>query len=672
MQFIHPYFLWALGVLAIPIIIHLFHFRRFKRVYFSNVHLLREIKEETSTRSKLKNLLILLSRCAALAFLVLAFAQPFLVSKSIDDQRPRAVEIFLDNSFSMEANREEVPLLTIAKDKAQEIINSYEQHDKFLLLTHDLEAKHQRYVDQKTALSFVQEVTITPAVTPLQNIMNIMDRLMNNIEDHKHSRYFVTDFQSNISQFEAPLDTMVDLTLIPLTAVQENNVAITNMQWEAPIAMKDQENRLLIEVTNYGNEVEEVELRLSYEGQERPLGILRIESNTQEWDTVIIPVTKIGWHQMELSINDYPIEFDNSLYGSFEIKDKIHILSIYENRPNNYLKTAFESIDYYELRQESKGNIRYETIESMELIVLDDLIDVSSGLAAELVKYVRGGGNLLIFPSVNAQVSGYNGLLAQLNVDRLEKLEDRPSEVSTLNVEEFVFQDVFQSRRSNIRLPKTTKNWSLNGNSANTRAYLLRYRDGSSYLNRYSVDRGNVYLSAASLLPEYNDLVINAEIWVPMLYKMALSSGIRRPLYHTIGVDDLIPSNNLVQTNTGGYLVQGPSEFIPGIGGSRGETYIDIRDQIKQAGQYELAYEGELVQTLSFNYNRIESQVTYRPVEDVNKDLGNRATIISNVAQADLTIAIQEQRQGISLWRWCLIFALLMLLVETALIRFWK
>ena len=78
MQFLYPAFLWAMAALAIPIIIHLFYFRRFKKVSFTNVRLLKEIKEETASRNKLKDLLILLSRFLALALLIAAFAQPFI------------------------------------------------------------------------------------------------------------------------------------------------------------------------------------------------------------------------------------------------------------------------------------------------------------------------------------------------------------------------------------------------------------------------------------------------------------------------------------------------------------------------------------------------------------------------------------------------------------------
>ena len=57
MQFLYPTFLWALTALAIPVILHLFYFRRFKKVYFTNVRFLKEVKDETSMRSKLRNLL---------------------------------------------------------------------------------------------------------------------------------------------------------------------------------------------------------------------------------------------------------------------------------------------------------------------------------------------------------------------------------------------------------------------------------------------------------------------------------------------------------------------------------------------------------------------------------------------------------------------------------------
>nr|MBP8879196.1 BatA domain-containing protein [Flavobacteriales bacterium] len=103
MSFLHPAFLWALTALAIPVLIHLFQLRRFKRIDFPNVRFLAEISQQTRARKKVQHWLVLLARLLALACLVFAFAQPYLPSTNGAVQAgQRAVSLFLDDSFSMD------------------------------------------------------------------------------------------------------------------------------------------------------------------------------------------------------------------------------------------------------------------------------------------------------------------------------------------------------------------------------------------------------------------------------------------------------------------------------------------------------------------------------------------------------------------------------------------
>ncbi|MBE0638176.1 MAG: BatA domain-containing protein, partial [Bacteroidales bacterium] len=44
MEFVNPLFLYGLAAIAIPIIIHLFNFRKFRKVYFTNVKFLEELQ----------------------------------------------------------------------------------------------------------------------------------------------------------------------------------------------------------------------------------------------------------------------------------------------------------------------------------------------------------------------------------------------------------------------------------------------------------------------------------------------------------------------------------------------------------------------------------------------------------------------------------------------------
>src|SRR5688572_24858722 len=151
MQFLYPAFLWALSALAIPIIIHLFYFRRYKKVYFSNLRFLREVKEETSARNRLRNLLILLARLLAMAFIILAFAQPVIPLQDAMKAGIRNVSIFVDNSFSMQSFGKDLSLFDRSKQKAHEIIMGYGAEDRFQVLGHELSPSQTQWISREEA-----------------------------------------------------------------------------------------------------------------------------------------------------------------------------------------------------------------------------------------------------------------------------------------------------------------------------------------------------------------------------------------------------------------------------------------------------------------------------------------------------------------------------------------
>ena len=336
MQFVNPIFLWALGALLIPIIIHLFHFRKFKKVYFTNVHLLKEIKEETSTRSRLRNILVLLTRLAALGLLVLAFAQPVIRDQDIDTNKDQVVTVVIDNSFSMNALKAEVPLLRRAKDQAKGIIQSYSEADQFVILTPELRTKHLRLIDKKTAIGFIDEIEATADIKTLEDISKVAQRVMSDSEGQQNM-YILSDFQENVSLFSTPVDSSTQVSLLPLRAVQENNIAIIDASFESPVPLLDVNNKLVVTLENYGSNDQSVQLNMLYEGQNRPQGVIEIAAESRAVDTISLLIDRAGWHEVELAVDDYPIGFDNNLDLSFYLKPQINILNIYNAINNSYL-----------------------------------------------------------------------------------------------------------------------------------------------------------------------------------------------------------------------------------------------------------------------------------------------------------------------------------------------
>ena len=179
MRFIYPAFLFALLTLAIPVIIHLFNFRKFQKVNFSNVQFLKEIQEQQASRRNLKERLILAARLLALFFLVLAFARPYLPGQNSGNTgRQNAVSIFVDNSYTMETLNREGSLLDDAKQKAKEIASAYNINDRFQLLTQDFEGKHQRLLSRDEFNDAVDQVKISAQSRTLQQIINRQQNLL--------------------------------------------------------------------------------------------------------------------------------------------------------------------------------------------------------------------------------------------------------------------------------------------------------------------------------------------------------------------------------------------------------------------------------------------------------------------------------------------------------------
>ncbi|MEL7163588.1 MAG: hypothetical protein AAFN92_22715, partial [Bacteroidota bacterium] len=322
----------------------------------------------------------------------------------------------------------------------------------------------------------------------------------------------------------------------------------------------------------------------------------------------------------------------------------------------------------------SGRNIDYGSLPEYDLVVMTDQPSVGSGLAEQLRQYVDNGGNLLIFPPTGADVNGYNTFLRRLGTDELAPYEESTREVSRLNSQEFVFRDVFRNRTAALRLPVTQGNYPLGSVGSRRGESLLRYRDGSAALAKYTLGEGNVYLSAAPLDGEVNNLGLNAEIFIPMLYKMGISSGKRRRAAYTIGQDEVIQTSKRGATADLVYKLRGTGgEFIPEQRVVDNRVLLRLNNQVPTAGVYELILGEAAVDAFAFNYNRAESDLTYLNGEELTAlaDIPN-VGLLDAANQASLIGDIRERNEGTPLWRYFIWAALLFLLLEVLFLRFPK
>ncbi|MBP5546951.1 MAG: BatA and WFA domain-containing protein [Bacteroidales bacterium] len=198
MIFANPIFLWGLLALFIPIAVHFFNFRRYRKVYFSNVDRLMEVKTEKRKVSQLRRWLVLLMRCLAIAALVLAFAQPTLPGSGQQLQPgTTAVSVYIDNSFSMENSGSDGSQLETAKQKAREIVAAYRPGDRFQLLSNTLAGEEFRWLSREEFLDAVDALQVNPASRRLSEVAQRQADFLGQSNAANCHAYIVSDFQTS-------------------------------------------------------------------------------------------------------------------------------------------------------------------------------------------------------------------------------------------------------------------------------------------------------------------------------------------------------------------------------------------------------------------------------------------------------------------------------------------
>ena len=673
MQFLFPSFLWALGLLAIPIIIHLFYFRRYKEVYFTNVRLLKELVEETSSKNKLKNILILLSRLAIIAALIFAFAQPFLKSNESKDMGSSAVSIYIDNSWSMNAKSGDISLFQIAKKKALEIINAFTESDKFQILSNDFNSTNLRLVSKSEARDLLEQITLGPKVQTLSKIGAKQNQSLENYPSQNKHSFIISDFQKNNSELAIPTDSSIQRHLIPLQYLEENNVGIDSAYFLTPVITPGQSNKIVFHVKNFGrSDVENIKVNYQINGQEYPSSPLSIKSNKEVVDTITVSSSKVGWNELTIKLNDYPIQFDDQYHLSFLVKEEIKVLVVYSKLLSEELMNYIKAIPYFKVSTQELSKLDYGKFKEFQLIILANLPQVSSGLGTELRKGLEEGVNLVVFPAPDLGNMSYKELNTAISFPTIISFDRNQREASRINTEADLFQDVFSNPNANIKLPITKGHYTFSPNKSIES--ILANRDQSLLLFRYNIGQAMVYVCSSPFLSEYNDLTKSPEILLPFLFKASISGSKNSKFSYTIGKDPIIEWNtisNLSQEDMR-LTMKGPEEFIPSIRTSQNKTIIEIFDQVSKAGNYQLLKNNEEIGKISFNEDRIESDLRLISLQEIKEKYGKYFSIIESAENTDFTNLLQATMQKSQWWRYLLWGALLFLLIEALLIRYLK
>jgi hypothetical protein len=683
MQFLYPGFLAALGFLAVPIIVHLFNFVRYKKIYFSNVHFLKEVKEETQSRSRLKHLLILAARLLAVFFLVFAFAQPFIPAENaIVKEGTKAVSIYIDNSFSMATIGKNGTLLDEAKKDALDIVKAFEPTDKFQLLTNDFLGKHQHWVNKKVFNEMLDEVKIAPSVRKIEEIVARQKDLLSTANESVKLSYIISDFQqSGFNMAKLKGDSTVSCQLIRLEGNKTPNVYIDSCWFANPARQFNQAELLFVKIVNTGAaDLENVPVKLMINGVQRAVASANIKAESSVQIEMAYTNKESGIINGQIQINDYPLTYDNDYFFSYQVSKKIKLLIVNQKEENTYLNKLFVSDPLFEVVQNTPKNIDYGSLGNYNLLILANLDEISSGFIDELKLNIQKGLNVLVFPGVKIKLDDYNNLLGNFS-SALLPIDTVSVKVGKINFKHPIYTGVFEEskmKKENVNYPLILKHYPIKTNNKGNQESLISLINGDEFLLQFSNKLGKLYFCVSPLDETYTSFPRHA-VFVPTLYKIAIASSFAEPLFYTIGnIQNIELKNNNLQTDPV-YRIQaldGKSDFIAQTKSNGFSTMVDVEKQIKIAGNYWLkSNTNDTLKGLSFNFNRLESSTDYYTIDDLEKSIEqyklNNFKVIEKGAK-NMAATMMNMSKGTQLWKWCVIFALLCLGLEIALIKWMK
>ena len=652
MQFKHPEILYALLLLIIPIIVHLFQLQRFTKIPFTNVQFLKKIVQQTRKSSRLKKWLILLTRLLAFTCLIFAFSQPYF-SKHTTQQKFNTT-IYLDNSFSMQAKGENGELL---KSVTQQIIEqSNEKNTPISILTNSTYFKDLAAQNLKNELITID---YNPNKLDLSSVLIQLNSKNSTETSTLNKNIIISDFQT-VNFEKKPNFTIVNsaISLLKLTPTNQNNIFIDSVFITNKNASEITLNAI-IKSTVKSN----LSIPVSLFEDTKLIGKATANFDNNILRTIQFTIPNTANFNGKISLIDPVLAFDNDFYFTISKPLKINVLSI--GKASDFLAKIYTENEF-NFTTTPLQNLNYNLLKNQQLIVLNELETIPTELQKSLLEFSNNGGNLVIIPSEKSDINAYNELFNSINIGEIEAATEGEQKVISINYEHPIVKDVFEKKVTNFQYPTTNLVYQT---KLINNAPILTFNNNQAFISSFETKKNQfIYWIASPLNTKITDFT-QSSLVVPIFYNFAKHSLKLPELYYTIQPNLEIAIKTSVGKDNVLKIKNATSEFIPLQQASQDKVTIQLQNQELQSGFYTVLSNEKPLQTLAFNYNRTESNLTYTDLEPFIQHQKNVS--ISNSIN-DIFKEINNEQKINWLFKWFLAFSILFLCIEMLILKYFK
>ncbi|AUC76267.1 vWA domain-containing protein [Olleya sp. Bg11-27] len=642
MQFKNPELLYALFLLLIPIIVHLFQLRKFQKVYFTNVEFLKKVQLQTRKSATIKKWLILVTRLLLLAAIIFAFAQPYF-SKTNTFNAEKETVIYLDNSFSMQAKGEKGELL---KRAVQDLIETIPETEKLSLITN---TDSYRNTTIKAIRNELLQLNYSSSQLGYDAAVLKSKKGFSNNSNTIKNLIFISDFQQNTTEFNTIKDSSITLNLVKLRPVNPNNITVDSLY----ISKQDPSNlELTVILKSKGPEVKNLPISLFNNGH--LLSKASVDINGEASTIFTIPANQII--KGKITIEDTQLQFDNTLYFNINSPSKINVLAISDTN-TDYLSRMFTE-DEFNFTSKTASTLDYSLFDNQNLVVIDETETLSENLTTALKAFTDNGGAVVFIPATKGKLTEYNTFLNRFGFSSFKAIQNTEKRITSINYAHPIYANgVFEKRVDNFQYPKVNRYYPQSGAKSIS---VLQFEDAKPFLSQNK----SVYVFSAPINME-NSNFKNINLIVPTFYNIAKQSLNTSTLYYTIGQNNSYDAAINLKQDAVVTLVNGKEKIIPEQNYFNDKVVIKTNDLPEKAGIYDLKNNTEIIQNISYNYNRAESNLSYSKLDNYKN--GTVSDSISSVFEN-----INNDTKVNELWKWFVILGFVLLILEMVILKYFK
>lgn len=640
MLFKYPELLFALFLLLIPIFIHLFQLRRFQKIDFTNVAFLKKASLQTRKSSRLKKWLTLIARLLALTSIIFAFAQPYTASESALALEKEVV-IYLDNSYSMQAKGAHGPLL---QRTLQDLYAQANGTEKISWFTNDFvkgNVSIQGFKSDILAVSY-SAAQLTPAEVLLK-----ANQLFSKSATTEKRLIYLSDFQ-----VKGPFPKISENLIVDAVQLKPNTLTNVAIDTAYVVSKTAEIIQLKVALSTYGASPSNIAISLF--GNDKLIAKSGVDYSENSTNEVRFDIENTTNFSGQFMLEESNMPFDNSLYFSINSPTKIKVLTVYQGN-TNYLQRLFDQSEF-EYTEQLFNNLNYDIIPNQNFIILHELENITTPLATALQAFSEQGGSVLLIPSDRSNILEYNSLMESLGLGQFSIFQEVEKNITQIVFDHPLYTNVFEKRVVNFQYPMVRSYFDI----ASKATPILKFDDGKPFL----LQAGNSFVSSAPFNIE-NSNFQNSPLIVPTIYNMAQLSLPLTKLYYTIGNLNNFSVPVQLQQDEILTIKDSTYQFIPLQQTKSNQVDISTRDEPSKAGSFQIAEKDRFLEYISYNYSRDESAPIYANPDDWEG--------ITRYSDLDELFTKSAEASSMSYyWKWFVIFALIFLVFEMLILKFYK